>query len=293
MILLSATNFVVALYDSEIDEISFPYYAHPYSVAPASQTLQSDTLTAQVIRTGQPLLLTPETTPSVVSQLAAAESQDAPNWLGVPLLSDHGSIGALVVLSASHDVRFSEQDRELLHFVAVQVVAALERKKMHSRLEYMAQHDQLTDLPNRTLVLDRLQTALTRARRGQTRMAVLYLDLDEFKQVNDTLGHTAGDHLLQEVARRLTRSVRESDTVGRMGGDEFIVLLDGIRQHEHAAAIADKILSILSKPYELSMATLRIIPSIGVAVYPEDGEDANELIHHADNAMYLAKNKRR
>ncbi len=291
--LLLATNFIVALYDAENDELSFPYYAHECSVAPAPQTLKSDSLTAQIIRTGQPLLLTPENAAAVLSQLDTVVSPDALNWLGVPLESASGIIGALVVLSSADEARFTEQDRELLQFVAVQVVAAVERKRMHSRLEYMAQHDQLTDLPNRALFLDRLQKALTRARRGRTRLAVLYLDLDKFKQVNDTHGHTVGDHLLQEVARRLTRCVRESDTIGRIGGDEFIVLLDGIKQPDDAARVTEKILATLSEPYELTGVTLQIIPSIGVAVYPENGEDGNELILYADNAMYQVKRKRR
>jgi diguanylate cyclase (GGDEF)-like protein/PAS domain S-box-containing protein len=287
--LLLATNFVVALYDAANDELSFPYFAHQDSVAPTPQMLKPDSLTAQVIRTGQALLLTPETAASVLLQLDTVVIPEALNWLGVPLESASGIIGALVVLSSADNVRFTEQDRELLQFVAVQVAAAVERKRMHSRLEYMAQHDQLTNLPNRTLFLDRLQTALARALRERTRLAVLYLDLDKFKQVNDIYGHTVGDHLLQEVARRLTRCVRESDTVGRMGGDEYTVLLDGIKQFEDAAIVMGKILAALSEPYELAKATLRIVPSIGVAVYPENGEDRAELIRYADNAMYQVK----
>jgi diguanylate cyclase (GGDEF)-like protein/PAS domain S-box-containing protein len=287
--LLLATNFVVALYDAANDELSFPYFAHQDSVAPTPQMLKPDSLTAQVIRTGQALLLTPETAASVLLQLDTVVIPEALNWLGVPLESASGIIGALVVLSSADNVRFTEQDRELLQFIAVQVAAAVERKRMHSRLEYMAQHDQLTNLPNRTLFLDRLQTALARALRERTRLAVLYLDLDKFKQVNDIYGHTVGDHLLQEVARRLTRCVRESDTVGRMGGDEYTVLLDGIKQFEDAAIVMGKILAALSEPYELAKATLRIVPSIGVAVYPENGEDRAELIRYADNAMYQVK----
>ena len=290
--LLLATNFIVALYDADNDEISFPYHAHPYSEASAPQTLKSHTLTAEVIRTGQPLLLTPETAASVLSSLDAVVNPDALNWLGVPLESASGIVGALVVLSSADAVRFSEKDRELLQFVAVQVVAALERKRMHSRLEHMAQHDQLTDLPNRTLFLDRLQTSLTKAHREQTRLAVLFLDLDKFKQVNDIHGHTVGDHLLQDVARRLTRCVRESDTVGRIGGDEFIILLESIKQPEDAAILTGKILATLSEPYKLAKVTLQIIPSIGVAVYPENGEEGNELIRYADNAMYQIKKGR-
>jgi diguanylate cyclase (GGDEF)-like protein/PAS domain S-box-containing protein len=290
--LLLASNFIVALYDAENDEISFPYHAHPYSGASVPQTLKSDTLTAEVIRSGQPLLLTPETAASVLAQLDAVLSPDALNWLGVPLESAGGIVGALVVLCSADCVRFTEKDRELLQFVAVQVVAALERKRMHSRLEYMAQYDQLTDLPNRTLFLDRLQTALAKARREQTRLAVLFLDLDKFKQVNDTYGHTVGDQLLQNVARRLIRCVRESDTVGRIGGDEFIVLLESIKQPEEAAIVAGKILATLSEPYKLAKVTLQIIPSIGVAVYPENGKDGNGLIRFADDAMYQIKKRR-
>jgi diguanylate cyclase (GGDEF)-like protein len=163
---------------------------------------------------------------------------------------------------------------------------------MHSRLEHMAQYDQLTDLPNRSLFLDRLQTALTKARRQQTRSAVLFLDLDKFKQVNDTHGHTVGDQLLQDVARRLTRCVRESDTVGRIGGDEFIILLESIKQPGDAAVVRGKIMATLSAPYNLAKVTLQIIPSIGLAVYPENGEDGNELIRYADNAMYQIKRGR-
>lgn len=290
--LLLATNFIVALYDAENDEISFPYQAHPYSEASIPQTLKSHTLTAQVIRAGQPLLLTPETAASVLSQLDAVVSPDVLNWLGVPLESASGISGALVVLSSADGVHFTERDRNLLQFVAVQVVAALERKRMHSRLEHMALHDQLTDLPNRTLFLDRLQTALTKARREQTRLAVLFLDLDKFKQVNDTHGHTVGDYLLQDVARRLTRCARESDTVGRIGGDEFIMLVDSIKRFEDAAIVTGKISVTLSEPYKLAKVTLQITPSIGVAVYPENGEDAHELIRYADNAMYQIKKGR-
>lgn len=290
--LLLATNFIVALYEAESDKLSFPYYAHPFSLVPSPQTRMSDILTAQVVRTGQALLLTPETAASVLAQIDRAVSPEALNWLGVPLESAGSVIGALVVLSSADGVRFTEQDRDLLQFVAVQVVAAIERKKMSTRLEYMAQHDQLTDLPNRTLFLDRLQTALARARRGMSRLAVLYLDLDKFKQVNDTHGHTAGDHLLQEVARRLTGCVRAADTVGRIGGDEYVVLLDDIQHFEDAAIVMRKILANLSAPYELAEATLEIIPSIGVAVYPENGEGADELIRYADNAMYQVKRAR-
>ncbi|MDL0430450.1 sensor domain-containing diguanylate cyclase [Marinobacter sp. TBZ242] len=182
-----------------------------------------------------------------------------------------------------------EKDRELLEFVRTQVAAAVERKQMHSQLEYMASYDQLTGLPNRHLVMDRIQSALSRASREKGFLAVLYLDLDDFKQVNDSHGHAVGDEVLEAMARRLVECVRAADTVGRLGGDEFIVLLDGIKQPEDAANVAEKVLATLSEPYELSAATLTLIPSIGIAVYPEHGEDRETLIRHADGAMYRVK----
>lgn len=289
--LLPATDFIVALYDSENDELSFPYTADQDGLTPAPKTPKSDILIARVVRTGQALLLTSDTAASVVPQLDAAEIPDVSNWLGVPLESASGVIGALVVQCHASDVRYTAQDRELLQFVAVQVGAAIERKRMHARLEYMANHDQLTGLASRALFLDRLQMALTRARRGKTRLAVLYLDLDEFKRVNDTHGHTVGDHLLQEIARRLMDCVRESDTVGRLGGDEFIVLLDGIKRPECATIVKEKIHAVLSAPYEHAKATLQVTPSIGIAMYPEDGVDEHELIRYADKDMYETKRK--
>lgn len=291
--LLLGTNFAVALYDPEKDELSFPYHADQYRAAPAPHRLKSDILLSQVILTGQALLLTPDSAASVLSQLNVMASPVALNWLGVPLESAGQVLGALVVQSYTDDVCFTEEDRELLQFIAAQLAAAIERKRLHSRLEHMAQHDQLTDLPNRTLFLDHLHKALPRAQREQTRLAVLYLDLDHFKQVNDTHGHTAGDHLLQEVAHRLLRCVRKSDTVGRLGGDEFIILLDGIKQPADADMVAEKILASLSAPYAQDSLSLQIIPSIGVAIFPDNGENGDQLIRYADDAMYQEKRNHR
>jgi diguanylate cyclase (GGDEF)-like protein len=198
-------------------------------------------------------------------------------------------MGALVAQSYSDDVRYTEREQELLQFVSTQVASAIERKRVYDRLQYMALHDHLTDLPNRALFQDRLKTALARARRDNTRLALLYLDMVRFKEVNDTYGHTLGDCLLREVALRLKQCVREVDTPGRIGGDEFIVLLDGIAARTDAALVADKIFAVLSMPYELAGEILQVVPSIGIAVYPEDGEDDMQLIRHADDAMYRAK----
>lgn len=164
-----------------------------------------------------------------------------------------------------------------------------DRKQLALRLEHMAQHDALTGLPNRTLFLDRLQTAMRRAHRDDTGLALLFIDLDLFKNVNDQHGHIVGDALLIEMARRLLASIRESDTAGRMGGDEFLVLLNTVHAAEHAQQIAEKIRATLMRPYLINSLSLCISPSIGVALFPEHGSEGQLLIQRSDEAMYTAK----
>ncbi|MDX1802210.1 MAG: GGDEF domain-containing protein, partial [Marinobacter sp.] len=164
-----------------------------------------------------------------------------------------------------------------------------ERRQMQTRLEYMAQHDQLTSLPNRQLFNDRLATAISRARRDQSSVGLLYLDLDKFKEVNDTYGHAVGDLLLTELARRLEDSVRASDTVARLGGDEFVVLLNDIQVPEQAEVVAEKIRRDLARPFECDGLSLMIIPSIGLVLFPNHGDDEKTLLIAADKAMYEAK----
>jgi diguanylate cyclase (GGDEF)-like protein/PAS domain S-box-containing protein len=287
--LLPANNLFVALYDEKKDELSFPYYIDEHDLAPAPRKLDSGTLSAEVIRTGQALLLTPDTDVTLSEHVDTIVGKDSLDWLGVPLNSSKGIIGALVVQSYSGEVRYTEQDKSLLQFVSNQIAAAIVRKQNETWLQYIAHHDPLTDLPNRELFHDRLQTALSRARRNKERLAVLYIDLDGFKQVNDGYGHAVGDLLLQEVAQRIRRCLRESDTVGRIGGDEFVVLLNNITLPEHGAVVAEKIRAILERPFELAGQRLHISSSIGVAVCPEHGDDNKQLIRHADEAMYAAK----
>ena len=157
-------------------------------------------------------------------------------------------------------------------------------------LSLRAQHDVLTDLPNRLLLNDRLDQAIARARRHGTGVAVLFIDLDRFKDVNDALGHAVGDRLLQEVARRLKATVRASDTVSRLGGDEFVVVLSEIEHRRNAAMQANKIRAALAAPpHAIGRQKLRIEASIGTSVFPDDGLDATTLVNCADMAMYAAK----
>ena len=156
---------------------------------------------------------------------------------------------------------------------------------------HLAHHDTLTDLPNRQLFRSRLRQLIAQARRNPRALAVLFLDLDRFKQINDTLGHGVGDRILQQVARRLEGCIRESDTAARRGGDEFTVILDGVRRGQDAARVARKILSSLAKPLKVDNYELFLTGSIGISLFPADGGDVDELVKHADIAMYRAKSR--
>jgi diguanylate cyclase (GGDEF)-like protein/PAS domain S-box-containing protein len=157
------------------------------------------------------------------------------------------------------------------------------------RMSYLAQHDHLTDLPNRILLNDRLTQAMALARRHGRKLAVLFLDGDRFKHINDSLGHAIGDHLLQSVALRLLDCVRRSDTVSRQGGDEFVILLSEVTQPQDAAVSAEKILQAMSAPHRIGPHDVHLTMSIGIVTYPDDGTDAETLVRNADFAMYDAK----
>ncbi|MCB1876693.1 MAG: diguanylate cyclase [Chromatiales bacterium] len=164
-----------------------------------------------------------------------------------------------------------------------------ERRRLERQLMHSAEHDYLTSLPNRSLFRDRLDVGLSKARRSNRRLALLYLDLDRFKPINDELGHEAGDQLLKETASRLRSCVRESDTVARYGGDEFIVLLDDIDEERDAEQVAEKILEALGRPVTLEGREVGIPASIGISFFPEDGKTQDQLIRRADAAMFAAK----
>ena len=287
--LLPAASFFVALYDKDKDELTFPYHFDESGETPEPQKLDPAAPIAEVIRSGQALLVPANRGKGLAGRTPSETGSDSTSWLGVPLCAKKGVIGALVVHSDCAEAPYANKDIELLQFAAGQITPVIERKQMEAWLQHIAQHDPLTGLPNRELFHDRLQTALRLAERNQTRLAVLYLDLDRFKEVNDTLGHHVGDLLLQEAARRLQQCVRSSDTVGRVGGDEFLVLLNGISLQEQVLSIAEEIRVALERPFALAGHPVHISLSIGVALYPEHGDDHMQLIRHADEAMYDAK----
>ncbi len=179
------------------------------------------------------------------------------------------------------------QENQFVFFAIVRDIT--ERKRAEETINYLAFHDPLTDLPNRLLFFDRLNTALTYAKRNHKMLAVMFLDLDRFKFVNDVMGHAMGDRLLVDVARKLSDCIRANDTVARIGGDEFTILLPEINREEDASKVAEKIIQNLKKPWVLDQHEIHITTSIGIGLYPNDGQDAETLTKNADTAMYRAK----
>jgi diguanylate cyclase (GGDEF)-like protein len=166
-----------------------------------------------------------------------------------------------------------------------------EQKKARRLLEYLSHYDYLTQLTNRVYFEQILQKSLARARRSQQKVALLFLDLNKFKEINDTYGHYAGDKLLIQIAERLKQCLREADTASRLGGDEFTIILEGLGEKNEVEPIAKRIIETISEPISIDGHILSINASIGIAVFPKDGETIEELIRNADKAMYLVKKR--
>jgi len=179
----------------------------------------------------------------------------------------------------------------VLHSASRLVSLARDHWHMHERMLFDARHDALTGLPNRTLSEDRLEQALARARRRKQIFAVVCIDLDGFKSINDNFGHEAGDELLRTVAVRLRARIRHSDTLARVGGDEFLAIIEDCSSDSAAQSVAESLIAALQEPATLEGKTVSISGSIGIAMYPVDGKNAAELKRNADQAMYRAKNR--
>ncbi|RTL30718.1 MAG: sensor domain-containing diguanylate cyclase [Rhodocyclaceae bacterium] len=277
------TGVAVATSDRQSTLLSFPYQQDQFGSAPLLDEPVAHRYCSEVIGSGHPLLI------SDLNLLPPGTASTASTtWLFLPLVTRRDAIGALI-LRADAGTFDSQKDRELLNFVATQVAIAVERGQLRAELVHAAQYDELTGLPNRRLFHERLDRALGRSQRRQGHMALLYVDIDDFKKVNDTLGHAAGDLLLQEIARRLGGCVRHVDTVARLGGDEFVVIIEDIHGPADAAQVADKIRRSLLQEFVIGGVPLHTRASIGVAIHPDDGRDADALLKHADSAMYQGK----
>jgi diguanylate cyclase (GGDEF)-like protein/PAS domain S-box-containing protein len=214
------------------------------------------------------------------------------NWT-VPILSGAGAVLGAFAIYCGVTRKPAEAELDLVSKASRLAAIAIEQRQLTSRLAHQAQHDALTGLPNRVLFEDRLQAALVHARRSNWHTAVLFVDLDRFKQINDTLGHPVGDALLQQVARRLEGCIRKTDTLARMGGDEFTVLLTELRDCQYSQKVAQKLLDSLGAPFHVDGYELFVSASIGISTFPRDGSDAATLQRNADSAMYQAKNRGR
>jgi diguanylate cyclase (GGDEF)-like protein len=213
---------------------------------------------------------------------------DTSRWYAEPMSTPGMKFGELR-FDVERAAVLSAHDRDVLQFAAAQAAAVIE----HADLAYAARYDELTGLPNRRLFQDRMQSALARSRRDRTRGVLLFIDLDDFKRVNDDHGHAIGDQLLQTVAHRISTCVRECDTVARIGGDEFVALLENVDSMEQAEAIAAKIHKAIGKPLPLAGVRMQAAASIGIALYPEHGDAADHLMRYADQAMYACKAQRK
>ena len=259
-----------------------------------TKTEADDAVVRQVVTTGQV---------GIIKNPHPGATEPGLMTVAVPLKVREKAIGALCACRKENSGPIADNDRYLLSALADYAAIAIEnarlyeatqlqlaqRKESEEAIRQLAYHDPLTGLPNRMLFDDRLGVALARARRYQQRVAVLLLDLDRFKEVNDRLGHSVGDQLLKAVGERLVAVLRASDSVCRMGGDEFLLLLTEIERVEHASRAAERILDIIREPIGLDEHSLHVTTSIGFALYPDDGQDGDTLVERADVAMYRAK----
>ncbi|MUV13509.1 putative bifunctional diguanylate cyclase/phosphodiesterase [Noviluteimonas gilva] len=322
--LIEAKNFYIALLSDDGNTVSFPYAADEFERDWSARSYGRG-LTEHVLRTQRPALVTRD---SALTMVAAGEIDSemlaAPTlvWLGAPLLSTDGAIGVVAVQSYDRGDVYNERDAELLTFVSYQIGSSLQRRRaaellrqanaelehrveartvelreqiavreqVEAQLQHQVMHDALTSLPNRVYLRDRIERALAGARRDDScGFGLLYIDVDRFKVVNDSLGHSAGDAVLQQVSRRLAGCVRNPDVVARIAGDEFVMLLEHVQNHETACKVAQRVLRALTPPLHVAGREIQLSCSIGIAIAGPDCESVDRILHDADVALYRAK----
>jgi diguanylate cyclase (GGDEF)-like protein/PAS domain S-box-containing protein len=250
--------------------------------------LAGDSASRRVIDTDAPLLVDAEYLRGRPGRPWSEWMKHMQSGVYVPIHGAEGTFGTLAMYSVRPGA-FGAEDVRYAEAIASVLSSALRREHAERRLAHLAQFDTLTGLPNRNLLQDRLVQTLAQCRRKRWQAGVLFVDLDRFKLVNDTLGHHQGDALIAQVGRRLRSIVRPGDTVGRFSGDEFAVVLADLGRPDDAALVAQKVLDALSRPFDLGAQEAYVTASIGIAVYPGDAEDAESLLKNADMAMYQAK----
>tara|TARA_X000000368_G_scaffold71427_1_gene52071 strand:+ start:2058 stop:4202 length:2145 start_codon:yes stop_codon:yes gene_type:complete len=283
-------NFYIALVDWETEFISFPYFLDQYDKTPTPYKMKKG-LTEYVLKTGESLLLNKEIYDNLISTKDIEPiGQNCYNWLGVPLkLANGKTIGMICVQNYTDDYIFSEEDMKILQYSSDQIAMAIKRKVDDIKIHKQAHYDDLTGLTNKALFHDRLEQAIHNAERKDEVLAILFIDLDNFKYVNDSMGHSVGDKLLKIIGNKLIESTRKSDTVSRWGGDEFTILLPNIKRLTGIYKLCDRILNTHLNNIIIEGQELHITASIGVALFPQDGTTPDVLIKNADAAMYKSK----
>ena len=295
--IIDTTNFYIALFDEEKNKLCFPYYADETGERDEdfliSKYSDSDSIFNYIFKTGESLLLNYSKYKRMIDRGDFNPCDVITNkqvWLGVPLKVESKIIGSMILQSYTDPNLYLKKDIKLMEFVSQQIATAIERKQAEEKLKFLSLYDSLTRLPNRVLFYDRMKQEIAYAKREQKKFSLMFLDLDDFKEVNDKFGHDIGDQLLQGVAKRFSKLLRKTDTICRLGGDEFIILLPRLTQpRENTVDVARKIFSSLSEPFLIRDNQIYINTSIGIALYPDDGEKEEDLIKSADKAMYLAK----
>ena len=285
--LMDARNFIIALMDPSGENFTFPYYRDEADGPVASVPIKA-TFCSRVLADGRPLLVDRAQIEALRAQGAPGFGPSSVSWIGVPLKLRESSFGVLIVQSYREEIRYTEADRDLLNYVSHHIAEAIDRQRKEDQIEHMAFHDGLTGLPNRLLFEDRLKNALAQAERRRASLCILFVDLDRFKVINDSLGHPTGDEVLKVVGKRLAEGLRDGDSLARRGGDEFLVLLPDTPP-DGAASVAQKLIDRVRAPMHCGGHDLTISASCGIAVYPENGPDTEGLLKAADIAMYRAK----
>ena len=283
-------NFYISIVDWNANKIDFPYYIDKYDNTPKSRKFKNG-LTEYVITNGECVLLNDRTYDNFIKENnIKIRGKASCNWLGIPLkLNNNKTIGMIGIQSYDTHNKFTNDDLNLLNMVSNQIATAIKRKKDDIFIHKQAHYDALTGLTNKALFYDRLDHAILQAQRHDEVIGILFLDIDDFKNVNDTLGHSAGDELLKKIANIIKSSVRKSDTVSRWGGDEFCILLPSVKDNDGVIKLCERILTENFKNITLLNEKIDINASIGISFYPMDGESAETLIDNADKAMYNAK----
>lgn len=295
--IIDTTNFYIALFDEEKNKLYFSYYADETGERDkdflVSKYSNSDSIFNYIFKTGESLLLNYNKYKRMIERGDFNSYDVITNkqvWLGVPLKIESKIIGSMILQSHIDPNLYSKKDIKLMEFVSQQIATAIERKQAEEKLKFLSLYDYLTKLPNRVLFYDRMKQEIAYARRERKKFSLMFLDLDNFKGVNDKFGHDIGDRLLQGVAKRFSKLLRKTDTICRLGGDEFIILLPRLAQpRENTVDVVRKIFNSLGEPFLIEENQIYISTSIGMALFPDDGEKEEDLIKSADKAMYVAK----